>query len=158
GHGTAISGVLAAIDNNGVGVTGLNWKVQLMPIKQFTDAGTFELGDPAAGGYYAVNNRAQVINCSCGFYADQLPPSEIADERAAVAYAASRNILIVNSAANDGSDNDIRPVVPDFGLPNVIVVAATDKADHLAPFSNFGAISVDLGAPGRDIWTTYPVA
>ncbi len=156
-HGTHVAGIIAAVGNNEVGVTGVNWKLQIMPVKFATDAGSYVLGDGPAGIYYAVNNGARVSNNSYGFDPGQLPASEQNAIRDAIAFAGTKDHLFVGSAGNQSRDADVLPRLPaGFDLPNIISVAATDKHDRLADFSNFGITSVDLGAPGVDIWSTVP--
>jgi subtilisin family serine protease len=104
---------------------------------------------------YAAANGARVSNHSYGAPANLIPPALIAEVRAAIQEAGRRGHLVVAMAGNNRSDNDVLPFLPgSLDLPNVIAVAATNRADHLASFSNFGSVSVDLGAPGVPIFST----
>src|SRR5262249_56508214 len=144
-HGTLVAGTIGATGNNGIGVVGVNWRVQIMPLKWSPDVPPSSPAMVVPSIYYAVNNGARVSNNSLGAYASQLPPSLIAAARNAIGYAASRDHLFVANAANDGMDNDVVSFLPaSFDLDNIISTAATDRSDKLAMFSNYGATSVDL--------------
>jgi len=151
GHGTHVAGIAAARGDEGYGIVGTAFDARIMAVK---------LLDPAGGGYatlaaeainYAVNNGADVINASWGGYG----PSQAV--RNAVAYARSRGVLFVAAAGNEGYDNNDYPLYPaSYSLDNVISVAATDRRDRLASFSNYGSNSVHLTAPGEQILSTWP--
>ena len=149
-HGTHVAGVIGAQGNNSLGVAGVNWNVTIMPAKFLGPYG----GDDFSGAeaiVYAVDNGADVINCSWGGYG----ASEIIDE--AIEYARKANVLIVAAAGNSGANVDNEPFWPaGSDSPNVITVAATDKDDKLAHFSNYGSRTVDLAAPGVDVTSTLP--
>jgi len=150
-HGTHVAGIIGAQGNNGVGVAGVNWNVSIMPVKFLGPDG----GDDFAGAeaiVYAVDNGAKVINCSWGGEGD----SPIIEE--AIDYANDHGVLIAAAAGNDGMSTDSYAFWPaSSDSPNVISVAATDENDELAPFSNFGERTVDIGAPGVDVTSTIPV-
>ncbi|MBL1277832.1 MAG: S8 family serine peptidase [Ectothiorhodospiraceae bacterium] len=151
GHGTHVSGTIAASGNNGTGVVGVNWFAQIMPLKFLSDVGAGSSADAIAAIDYAVANGARVINASWGG-----GPYSSAMFRAIQA-ANNAGVLFVAAAGNDGTNNDRNSSYPaDYDLPNVISVAATDASDNLASFSNYGANSVDLGAPGVRILSTSP--
>ena len=155
-HGTRVAGVIGAIGNNDLGVAGINWQVQIMPVKIAVGANRMVSGEAVSPSiYYAVNNGARISNHSYGDFASNLPPDLIAVVREAVDYAAAHDHLLVAAAGNQAMDTDITPFLPaDYDASNVISVAATDRHDGLAKFSNYGTVSVDLGAPGVGIWTT----
>jgi hypothetical protein len=99
----------------------------------------------------AVGLGADVINASW----DVGVPNDTL--RSAVELAAASNVVFVAAAGNDGSDNDSLPTFPAcYDNPNVIAVLATDESDRRPPFSNYGAHSVHLGAPGVGVLSTYP--
>jgi subtilisin family serine protease len=99
---------------------------------------------------YAVNNGADVINASWGGYGASQAV------RNAIAYARSRGVLFVAAAGNEGYDNDVYPLYPaSYPLENILSVAATDRRDQLANFSNYGSNTVDLAAPGSEILSTW---
>lgn len=98
---------------------------------------------------YAVAHGASVINCSWGTDEESLLLKD------AIARAAGSGVVVVTSAGNDGRDLDQEPYYPSsFRLPNLVAVAATDHFDQLAAWSNRGAATVMLAAPGADILTT----
>lgn len=155
GHGTHVSGTIGAIGNNGVGVTGINWKVQMMALKFLGNSGSGTLAGAIDALNYAVAHGAQISNHSWtigDYYSQQLYD--------AVNAARLKGHIVVASASNGGSDgvgdnNDITPAYPaSFALDNVVAVAATGANDTLANFSNYGAKSVDLAAPGVSILST----
>ncbi len=159
GHGTHVSGTIAAVGNNGIGVTGVNWQARIMAVKIMDGDGRIDsgsLGDGTEAGaaqaiIYAADNGARIMNNSWG--ATQLAGA-IED---AIAYAEAADSLFVAAAGNYGTDNDAAPPYPcSYDLPNIISVAATDHNDDLASFSCFGANSVDIGAPGVNILSTTP--
>jgi subtilisin family serine protease len=151
GHGTHVAGILAAVGDNGVGISGVAWRVRLMPLKFLGADGVGSSADAVECVDYATRMGATVINASWGGggYSEAL--------RRAIARAADEGVLFVAAAGNLARDNDVEPFYPaSYDLPNVISVAATDHDDLLAPFSNFGAASVDLAAPGAAILGTLP--
>jgi len=100
---------------------------------------------------YAAQNGAAVMNNS---WADNVYSQALAD---AITVADQHNSLFVAAAGNNGTDNDSTPTYPaSYDMPNVLAVAATDNTDNRAFFSNVGHRSVDLGAPGVDIYSTWP--
>jgi subtilisin family serine protease len=151
GHGTHVAGIIGAKGNNGVGVTGVNWDVKLMALKFLDADGSGNTADAANAIDYAVSHGARVINASWGG-----PAFSIALYQA-VKRAGDNGVLFVAAAGNDGQNADVSPDYPAaYDLPNVISVAASDRYDRLADFSNYGAKSVDLAAPGDDITSTVP--
>jgi subtilisin family serine protease len=151
-HGTHCAGTIGARGNNSEGVVGINWQVGLLPVKVLDNNGDGFLSDVAAGIEYAADRGAAVINLSLGSesYSQTL--------QNAVSYAATQGVLIVAAAGNDGTNNDVVPIYPASLTSNAIMaVAATNSSDGLASFSNFGAISVDVGAPGVGIVSTVPI-
>jgi subtilisin family serine protease len=151
GHGTHVGGTIGAAGDNGIGVAGVNWHVRLMPLKFLGTNGSGTAADAVRAVLYAADKGAVVLNNSWGGdgYSQAL-----AD---AIGVADSRGSLFVAAAGNNFSDNDANPTYPSsYELPNVISVAATDNRDQPAWFSNRGLRSVDLSAPGVDIYSTVP--
>ena len=148
GHGTHCSGTIAAKANDGNPHVGVAWNVKIMAIKFFPNAFT---STEIASIEFAAENGAHIANCSYGsFWFNQ-------SEFDAYAAAGDEYGLIFSCAAgNSLNDNDgWLPAYPcSFELDNIISVAATDRNDDLAWFSNYGEISVDLGAPGVEIFST----
>ncbi|MEO0947788.1 MAG: cadherin-like domain-containing protein [Cyanobacteria bacterium J06641_5] len=152
-HGTAVAGVIGAIADNGLGIAGVAdpFNVELLAVRALDADGTGSLNDAAEAIVFAVENGADVINLSLGAGGFTF------DLFAALAFAAQNDVLVVAAAGNSGQDSDVTPVFPAaFEFDNIISVAATDEAGRLAGFSNFGATSVDLGAPGVGIVSTVP--
>jgi thermitase len=150
GHGTHVAGTIAARGNNAAGVTGVTWQAQVMPLK-FLGAESGTTADAVAAVDYAVREGAKISNNSWvgGAYNQALYD--------AISAADAAGHLFVAAAGNDGADSDATTYYPaGYDLPNVLTVAATDDGDRLAAFSNYGARSVDLAAPGVRIASTYP--
>jgi len=161
GHGTHVAGIIAAAGNNAAGVTGTSWNSKVMALKFLGSAGTGSTANAIKAldyarlmkGTYGVNVR--VINNSWGGggFSQTL--------QNAIARTETGGMLFVAAAGNGGSDgvgdnNDAVPVYPPSSTSaNVVAVAATDRNDALGTFSNYGATSVDLAAPGVDVASTY---
>jgi subtilisin family serine protease len=149
GHGTHVSGTIAARGNDASGVAGLNWSSSIMPLRVLGNDGSGFVSDAITAYTYAARNGARVVNASLG------GPSFSRAEHDAL--AAAPNTLFVVAAGNDGANNDATPEYPcDYDLANVVCVAASGHDDALASFSNYGATDVDLAAPGVDIASTWP--
>tara|TARA_A100000171_G_scaffold45481_4_gene49279 strand:- start:6582 stop:8510 length:1929 start_codon:yes stop_codon:yes gene_type:complete len=149
GHGTHVAGTVGAEGNNGIGVAGVAWDVQIMPLRFIGPFGG-STSDAIAAVNYAVDNGARISNNSWGGggFSNAM--------RDAISNAASNNHLFVAAAGNDGVNTDNSPHYPSsYTNDNIISVAATDNRDQMASFSNYGANSVDLGAPGVDIASCY---
>lgn len=145
-HGTHVAGTIGAVGNNGLGVTGVNWTVGMTTVR----ACDFQGACPATlEGLAYAGPRARVVNLSLGGSGDLQPSTDV--------IKASPNTLFVAAAGNDGTDNDVFPQDPcNVTLPNVLCVAAIDASGALATFSNFGAKSVHVAAPGVDIQSSVP--
>ena len=146
GHGTFVAGVAAAATDNVVGVAGAGFATSLMAVKVDDAQGQILSTAVARGIRWAVDRGADVINLSLG------SEGLSAAEQGAVAYARSRNVVVVAAAGNDGT------TVPSYpaALPGVLAVGATD-GDRRAAFSNHGSW-VDVGAPGVNLRSTSPTA
>ena len=150
GHGTHVAGTIAAGADNGIGAAGVAPNAKVMPLRFLDSRGAGNVGDAISAIEYAVAAGADVINASWGG-PDFSPPLQAAIERAGQA-----GVIVVAAAGNEGENNDSSPVYPaSFDLPNLISVAATDQADRLANFSNYGKGKVDIAAPGVEIVATY---
>lgn len=150
-HGTHVSGTIAAVGNNGIGVSGVNWSAQIMPLKFLSARGSGTTADAISALDYAVMMGARISNNSWGGGAFSQALFDT------IAAAQSAGHLFVAAAGNDGVNTDVTPSYPaSYDLDNIVSVAATDDNDALASFSNFGAVSVDLGAPGVSILSTTP--
>jgi subtilisin family serine protease len=146
-HGTHVAGIAAAIAGNGIGVSGVAPEAKLMPVRALDDDGEGNSGNIADGILFAVQHGATVINLSIG---GQGGDTALAT---AIAQAGQQNIVVVSAAGNDGNDNDANPVTPcviDPVAHNNICVASVTPSGARSDFSNFGATTVDVGAPGGD--------
>jgi hypothetical protein len=150
-HGTHVAGTIGAVGDNGVGVSGVNWKARLVPLKFLNSSGSGSTSDAILAVEYATAIGADVVNNSWGGGAFS---QALLD---AIEAAAEADVLFVASAGNQGVDTDLFPHFPSsYEAVNVVSVAATDHNDFKASFSNFGLTSVDLGAPGVDTLSTIP--
>jgi outer membrane protein assembly factor BamB/subtilisin family serine protease len=145
GHGTHVAGIIGAVGNNGRGISGVAWKVQIMAVKQSGADGISTASDSAAAIDYAVAQGAKVINCSFGGVAVSQTLL------AAIRGARDAGVLVVTAAGNAALSNDVTPHYPaNFLLDNVVTVGNSDARDVASTTSNFGA-SVDIFAPGSSI-------
>ena len=153
GHGTHLAGILGAVTDNGKGVAGVAWQVQIMTCRFLDSAGQGAISDAVACIDYARLMGAHVINASW------VTTEASTALELAVASAREAGIVFVAGAGNDGQDNDqVAYYPPNLALDNVIAVAATDVQDRLWNRSNFGAANVDLAAPGVNIHSTFFIA
>lgn len=161
-HGTHVAGTIGALGDNGIGVAGISWTAKLMAVKFLNSGGSGYLSDAISAIEYAVDNGATVLNNSWGFMSGQAIPSNPALEpvqslRDAIAYADTHGAIFVAAAGNSGVDSDVYANYPSsYSVANILSVASTDRNDDRSSFSNWGLISVDLGAPGSSILSTYP--
>lgn len=155
GHGTHCAGVIGAEGDNNEGIAGINWKVEIMALKFLGRSGFGSTKNAIEAINYAIDRKRKgvnirVISASWGSTAKSKALED------AIRAAGEEGILFVAAAGNDGTDNDKRPHYPsNYKLPNVISVAALDRNDSLAGFSNRGAKTVHIAAPGKDIVSTW---
>lgn len=155
GHGTHCSGIIGAEGDNDEGIAGINWKVKIMPLKFMGRGGFGTTKDAIEAINYAIDRKqkgvnVRVINASWG----STQYSKALED--AIRAAGEAGILFVAAAGNNGTDNDRYKHYPsNYDLPNVISVAALDRNDQLASFSNFGIKTVHIAAPGKDILSTW---
>jgi subtilisin family serine protease len=152
-HGTHCAGTVAAVGNNGKGVVGVAWQARIMALKFLSgsgsgnDTGAIECID------YAIANGAQILSCSFGGtgYGQAL--------RDVIIRARQAGILVIAAAGNDSENLDTDFLYPAaYQEDNVIAVAATDRNDQLADFSNYGQGKVEIAAPGVAILSTGRVS
>jgi YD repeat-containing protein len=149
GHGTAVAGVIAARGNNTLGISGVMWRTSLLSLRVLDNAGTGDIAGAVEAIDYAVQNGAQVINCSWGTEDASMALRE------AIERASRRGVVVVASAGNGGRDIETVPHYPaSYDSDNLISVASTDNSDLLTSFSNWGATHVAIAVPGKDILTT----
>ncbi len=155
GHGTHCAGIIGAEGDNGEGIAGINWHVKIMPLKFLGRGGMGSVDDAIEAINYAIDRKKhgvnlRIISASWG----STTKSQALEDT--IRAAGDAGILFVAAAGNDGSNNDSRPHYPsNYDLPNVISVAALDRNDQLAGFSNFGIKTVHVAAPGKDILSTW---
>lgn len=155
GHGTHCAGIIGAEGDNGEGIAGINWHVKIMPLKFLGRGGFGSVDDAIEAINYAIDRKnhgvnVRIISASWG----SRQKSQALEDT--IRAAGEAGILFVAAAGNDGSNNDRRPHYPsNYDLPNVISVAALDRNDELAGFSNFGVKTVHIAAPGKDILSTW---
>ncbi len=153
-HGTHCAGTIGAAANSGGPHVGVAWTVQLMACKFLDANGSGNTSDAIECINFAVANGARVLNNSWGGGPFQQALFD------AIASARDQGVLFVAAAGNGGADgvgdnNDTAPSYPaSYAVDNVISVAAVNRANQLADFSNFGQNSVHLGAPGVDIYSS----
>ncbi len=146
GHGTHVAGTIGARGNNGVGVAGIAWNVQLMPLKFLGPNGSGMDSDAIKCIDYAIGNGADIINNSWGGDGVNRALTD------AVERANEAGVIVVVAAGNGGDNIDIDEYTPaGIDLPNVLTVANHDDAGELRLTSNFGPIKVDIAAPGTRI-------
>ena len=155
-HGSHVAGTIGAVGNNGQGIPGINWDVRLAPLRICDPSPLMGClhSDQADAFAYAAQKGMQVVN---GSFVGPDPGQIVAD-----AIANAPNTLFVFPAGNGGpdgiaDDNDVTPAYPcNYPAPNILCVAATEYHDAKAAFSNFGATSVDLAAPGEFVRSAFP--
>jgi len=152
-HGTHVAGTIGAMGNNGVGVVGVCHTVRIMPLKFLDASGNGYTSDAIRAVDFAVANGADIINASWGGGGFSQGLLE------AIQRAEDAGILFVAAAGNESNDNDESPSYPanyNRWSRSVLTVAATNSSDTVPDFSNYGATTVDLAAPGVDIRSTTP--
>ena len=140
GHGTKVAGVVAAIGNNGVGVTGVAWGARVMPIRVTDTSGIGTLSAFANGLTYAADHGARVANLS-------FPVQSSSSTQTAAQYFMNKGGVVFNSAGNYATLDSTPP------SSALVSVSGTDSTDTLASWSSYGPY-VDVSAPGVSIWTT----
>ncbi len=151
GHGTHVAGVVGAVGNNGVGIAGIAWRVQLMACKFIDQNGQYTVSNAITALDYARLKGARIVTAAWGGYT--FTSQALRD---AIAALRDANIIVVAASGNDGTNNDATPLYPaSYEYTNIVAVAATDRNDAKAGFSNYGAQTVDLGAPGEQILSAW---
>lgn len=153
GHGTHIAGIIGAEGGNKIGLSGVSPHVSLMILKYYDPKapGVNNLNNTIKAMEYAIQMNARIINYSGGGI-EQSPK-----EKATVEKARKKGILLVAAAGNERSNSDINGYYPaDYELDNIISVTAIDQGKNVLPTSNYGKKSVDIAAPGSNIYSTLP--
>jgi subtilisin family serine protease len=151
GHGTHVAGIIAAIGDNGEGITGVMWKAGIMPLRILDVDGMGTISNAIHAIEYAVRKGARVINASW------ITANFSQSLFRAIQICQSNGVIVVAAAGNNANNTDESPFYPaSYDLPNIISVAATNQSDNLASFSNWGPFTVDVAAPGVTIYSTWP--
>jgi subtilisin family serine protease len=151
GHGTHTSGTVGAIGDNGIGVAGVNWNVSLVGLKFLSAGGTGSTEDAVSAVEYATMMGFDLTSNSWGGGGFSQALYD------AIQAAGAADQLFVAAAGNGGTNTDTSPHYPSsYDLANIISVAMTDHNDDYDSLSNYGAVSVDLAAPGADVLSTLP--
>jgi thermitase len=151
GHGTHVAGIIGAVGNNAIGSSGVCWRASIMAVRALDETGSGTTADIAAALNFAGNNGAKVVNMSLGTTEND---SAI---RSAITSLNSKGVVVIVAAGNESNDVDTgTPSYPcSYSLPNLVCVAAITSSNTLASFSNTGATSVDVAAPGVNIESSY---
>ncbi len=155
GHGTHCAGIIGAEGENNLGIAGVNWKVRIMPLKFMNKSGYGTTKDAIEAINYVIDRKkagvnVRIISASWG------GTQKSRALEAVIRKAYENDITFFAAAGNSSVDNDRNPHYPSsYNVPNVISVAALDRNDQLAAFSNYGAKSVAIAAPGVDILSTW---
>ncbi len=158
GHGTHVAGILGAVGNNGIGVTGVNWTTTILPVKWVSSSGSGYTSDLITALDWLVQAKqagvnVRVVNDSDVFFGTAYSQA-LSDE---IDLLGQNNILFVTAAGNTGDNNDnpaVRRYPCSYERSNEICVTATDQNDALPSWANYGATTVDLAAPGNNIYST----
>ena len=144
-HGTLVTGCVAGKGNNGIGIAGVAWNASIMPLKF-----GFDTASHIEALTYARDHGAKIINASFG------GPGFSQMERDAIAALAANDILYVAAAGNDDSNTDLAQLnyPANYDADNIVSVAATNRQDNIASFSQYGPLTADVAAPGLQIVTT----
>lgn len=150
-HGTHCAGTIGAVGNDGFGVCGVCWRTRIMCMRFLDVGGSGSTDDAIACINYAVDHGATVLSNSWGGGSFSQALLDAIED------AKLHGAIFVAAAGNSNSDNDLRPFYPSsYNAENLIAVASIDSSNQRSSFSNFGAVSVDLAAPGSWIWSTVP--
>ena len=157
-HGTHVAGTIAATGNNAIGVIGVDFQAHIMALKVSSDGSSIDSAAETEAIQYAAMMKTRGVNV-VALNASYGGGSSSSIEESAMQAAGDVGIVFCVAAGNNGANNDTMPFYPaSYRLANMIVVAASDQTDALASFSDYGAATVDLAAPGVNILSCLPVA
>ncbi len=155
GHGTHVAGILGAVGNNGLGVSGVAPRVKIMACRFLNDAGQGFLSDMVEALDYARNNGARIANCSFEIPGALLNATDFAVMSNAFWGLRVGGVLVIAASGNSGVDTDLAPRYPGcFDIDNIITTMASTRTDAPSIY-NYGATTVDLASPGTAIYSTY---
>jgi serine protease len=151
GHGTHVAGIVGAAGNNAQGVTGVAWNVKLMALKFMNAQGLGATSDALKALNYAVQMGATISNNS---WTTSWNDSVL---EAGIRNAQAEGHIYVAAAGNTGTNMDVKKVYPaGFTPDNIVAVAALDSGNNMPGWSNWGPTTVDIAAPGSNIYSTVP--
>ena len=158
GHGTHVAGIVGAVGDNGIGVTGVNWQSTILPVKWLNSNGSGSTSQLIAALDWLLSAQAsgvnvRVVNDSATFLGTAYSQA-LSDE---IDLLGAHNILFVTAAGNTADDNDdpsVRRYPCGYDRPTEICVTASDQSDRLPTWANYGANTVDLAAPGVNVYST----
>ena len=154
GHGTHCAGIVGALGDNEVGISGINHQVSIMPLRFIGPSGEGDLLGAIKAIDYAIEKNVDVISASWGASVTTAQARPLIE---AVERASAAGLTFVAAASNDGANNDREDMYPDnANAPNLISVAASNANDKRPSWSNYGKSKVHLAAPGQDIYSTLP--
>jgi subtilisin family serine protease len=157
-HGTHVAGTIAASGNNGLGIIGVDFQAHIMALKTSSDGTTISSAAVIEATQYAAMMKSRGVNVAA-INASYGGASYSSTESTAIQAAGNVGIVFCAAAGNNSADNDTTGFYPaGYRLANMVVIAATDQNDALATFSDYGATTVDLAAPGVNILSCLPVA
>ncbi|MGE5837882.1 MAG: S8 family peptidase, partial [Acidobacteriota bacterium] len=157
GHGTHVAGTIAGVGNNSNGVAGVAWNSKILACKFIGSNGEGNDADAIACFDYIVALKQHGVNVRVSNNSWGSTDGPAPALQGAIDAAGAAGILNVFAAGNDGTDNDVIQHYPsNLASPSIVAVAASDESDGRASFSNYGATTVDLAAPGNNIISTYP--
>lgn len=155
GHGTHVAGIIGAEGNNQIGISGVMWQTQMMPLKVLDERGSGSISNIVDAIFYSLKKGVKLTNNSYSMPGFVSTSSHALYD--AIKIAKDSNQVFITGAGNNGQNIDVFPVFPAcYELPNIITVGAINCHDQLPSFTNFGRISVDLFAPGEGIYSTQP--
>ena len=157
-HGTHVAGIIGAVGNNELGISGVTQNVQLMALKIFRPNGHGYSSDILEALDFVskeIDNGVKVAAINASYGGGGGSNGDSMDQ--AIQKLGDKGVVFVAAAGNDGKDIDKEPIYPaSYSATNIITVAASDQNDKLASFSNYGKNSVEVAAPGVNILSTYP--
>ncbi len=156
-HGTHVAGTIAAVGRNSLGVIGLQYRAKVVPVKVSSDGSNIPTSAVISAFNYVLKLKqagANLVAINASFASSTNSNSEVAT----ITALRDAGIVLCAAAGNDAFNNDSTPSYPaSYTTSNIISVASIDNKNLISSFSNYGATSVDIGAPGSDILSTRPL-